>query len=350
MFDIPFINKPLGYVIKFLSELFGGNFALAVLAFTILINLVMIPLSIKSQKSSVQQTRIKPKLDELKKRYGDDKQQYNAAMQKLYQEEKVSMSGGCLPMIVRLIIMLSIYNLILSPVTYMVGVDKDKVENVQNKVYEQMVELEKSEKTEDKAKYEEISKKIDWDAARFKSYQLGLVKIIDSDEDVVKDIMGAKYKDISADYEEIVEKTKKADIDFKLFGSDELVLYNTPDFTFNFAKAQLLWIIPFGAFLAQILTSIISMKIQKKNNPEAPSMAMMMLTMPLISLFIGFGLPGGVGFYWICSSLAGGLIQSGIQYFYGPHKMLAKERAKELSARSVFETKQLDKFNNDTVQ
>ena len=75
-------------------------------------------------------------------------------------------------------------------------------------------------------------------------------------------------------------------------------------------------------------------------------MAGMMLTMPLISLFIGFTLPGGVGFYWICSSLIGGFIQTGIQQFYGPHKMLARERAKELSKQCEFEATQLKKFNS----
>lgn len=84
------INIPFGWALEFLSSLFGGNFAAAVFFFTLLINVILIPLSIKSQKSSVQQTRIKPKLDELKKKYGDDKQKYSEAMQKLYQEENVS--------------------------------------------------------------------------------------------------------------------------------------------------------------------------------------------------------------------------------------------------------------------
>ena len=57
------INIPFGWVLEFLSGIFGGNFAAAVFAFTLIINLILIPLSIKSQKSSVQQMRIKPKLD-----------------------------------------------------------------------------------------------------------------------------------------------------------------------------------------------------------------------------------------------------------------------------------------------
>ena len=121
------INIPFGWALEFLSSLFGGNFAAAVFFFTLLINVILIPLSIKSQKSSVQQTRIKPKLDELKKKYGDDKQKYSEAMQKLYQEENVSMSGGCLPMVLRLVLMMSIYYLIMSPLTYLLHIDSATV-------------------------------------------------------------------------------------------------------------------------------------------------------------------------------------------------------------------------------
>ena len=79
------INKPLGYVLSFLAEIFNNDFAAAILVFTLLINVVLIPISIKSQKSSVQQLRIKPKMDDLKKRYGDDRKKMAEAQQKLYQ-------------------------------------------------------------------------------------------------------------------------------------------------------------------------------------------------------------------------------------------------------------------------
>ena len=77
------------------------------------------------------------------------------------------------------------------------------------------------------------------------------------------------------------------------------------------------------------------------------SMAGMMLTMPLLSLFIGFTLPGGVAFYWACSSLIGGLIQVGVQQFYGPQKMLSRERLKELNKECDFEENQLKKIKTN---
>ena len=292
------INIPLGWVLEFLARIFGGNFAASVFVFTVLANVALIPLSIKCQKSSVQQTRIKPKLDELKKRYGDDKQKYSEAMQQLYGEENVSMSGGCLPMILRLVLMLSIYWLIMSPLTYLLHIDSATVS----------------------------------EAAK----QLGIAANGRSELQIIEAVRNG-----TLNIPEIADKL--GNLNFNLFG---LNLTQTPKFSFDiFHDAQLIWVMPIIAFLAQMLTSVLSMMMQKKINPDAPNMAGMMLTMPLISLFIGFSLPGGVTFYWACSSLIGGLIQLAVQQFYGPHKMLSRERLKELNKECDFEETQIKKIN-----
>ena len=336
------INIPLGYVLKFLSEILGGNFAASVLMFTLLINLVLIPLSIKSQKSSVSQMRIKPKLDELKKRYGDDRQKMAQAQQKLYQDEGVSMSGGCLPLVVRMLLLFSIYWLIMSPLTYMAGADKTRVGNVTTAINSTLTEL----KSSDEKEYNTALKELSWKLNASNSYELSLIKIIrDNPESLQKYLSKKDYASIKSDYEYAIKKYKQADIDFSLFGID---LIEKPDFSFDiFGAWEPIWLLPIAAFLAQMLTSVVSMRINKRINPDAPSMAGMMLTMPLISLFIGFSFPGGVCFYWICSSLIGGAIQSGIQLIYGPHKLLARDRARELSKVCDFEAGQKKKFETE---
>ena len=296
------INKPLGWVLESIASLMGGNFAAAVFIFTLLINLALVPLSIKSQKSSVQQTRIRPKLDDIKKRYGDDRQKYSEATQKLYQEEGVSMSGGCLPMILRLVLMMSIYYLILSPLTYLMHIDAEVIKDA--------------------------AEAIKTTAAASRSNELLIIEAVKSGK-------------IADQFPQIAERIN--DIDFSFFGID---LTQTPKFSFDiFHKAEPIWFMPVLAFGAQMLSSVLSMKMQKKINPDAPSMAGMMLTMPLISLFIGFGLPGGVAFYWACSSLIGGFIQLGVQAFYGPHRMLSHEREKELMQQYKFEAGQIEKIS-----
>ena len=228
--------------------------------------------------------RIKPKLDELKRKYGDDKQRYSQEMQKLYQEENISMGGGCLPTLIRLPIMFSIYYLITQPLTYLMKIPADVINSVT-----EALKLEGGNYTR----------------------ELTIIDAVAKDPSVSPEIAN-----------------KLGMMDFTLFGLD---LTQTPKFSINiFANFDPIWFIPLAAFAAQMLTSVVTMQMQKKINPDAPNMTGMMLTMPLISLFIGFTVPAGVGFYWACSSLISGFIQTGIQYFYGPQKMLAHERAKEI--------------------
>ena len=299
------INIPLGWVLRFIASAFQGDFAAAVFLFTLLINVAFIPLTIKSQKSAVQQTRIKPKLDELKKKYGDDKQKYSQAMQELYRQENVSMSGGCLPMIFRLVIMMSIYYLIMQPLTYLMNVDASVINTAKEALNI---------------------------GANSRNIELSIISAVETG------------KIASPEISAVLDM-----VNFDFFGIN---LTETPKFSFNiFGDFQKIWIMPVLAFAAQMLSSVFSMKMQKKTNPDAPNMAGMMLTMPLISLFIGFSLPGGVTFYWACSSLIGGLAQIAVQQFYGPHKLLSKERSKELVKQCDFESAQIKKIiqNNDNT-
>ncbi len=342
LFDI--INVPLGYVLSFFADIFSNSFAAAVFFFTLVLNLALIPLTLKSQKSTVQQTRIKPKLDDLRERYKDDRQKLAEETQKLYQQENVSMSGGCLPMIIRMLLMFSIYSLIMSPLTYLQGIDKDVVSNVSTAVSESMQEIKK----EDEKRYEEINAKYAV-SSMTTSNQLALIKLVNEDAEVIEELVGEKeYAKIEDDVKEIQKGIAENPIDYKLFGIE---LTENPEFSFDiFNDFEKIWLLPILAFLAQLLTSFVSMLIQKRNNPDAPSMMGLMLTMPLISLFIGFTFPGGVCFYWICSSLVGGLLQAALQILYNPQKMLAAERAKDLNKRVKFEAEQLAKFNNTTEE
>lgn len=305
LFEI--INVPLSYILGFFSDILGNSFAAAVFVFTIFINVIFIPLSIKSQKASVNQMRIKPKLDELKKKYGDDKQRYSQEMQKLYQEENISMSGGCLPLLIRMPIMFSIYYLVTKPITYLM---KSVPTEALDKVWKMLTE---SFPAEVKGIHENLR-------------ELSIVRLATGDGEIagkISEAMGAK------DFGNLLSEIDS--IDFTLFGFIDLT--QTPKFNIDIIHHwDPVWLIPIMAFAAQMITSFLSMRMQKKLNPDAPNMGFMMLSMPLISLFIGFTVPAGVGFYWICSSIISGGIQLALQYFYGPHKMLAAERAKDIIA------------------
>lgn len=292
LFDIinRFVFSP---VLRFFTELSGGSFAAGIFLFTLVINILLIPLSIKSQKASVQQIKIKPKLDELKKRCGDDKQKYQQGMQKIYTEENVSMGGGCLPMFIRLLLIMSVYYLVISPITYLaVDIPKETI----------TAATEAAEASDN-----------------YRAELLVIEKALDPE---------------TTDESLLAVREGISDIKFELFGKIDLT--KTPNFSLNFSKVSkeqvLLWLIPFASFITAMFSSIMSMAQQKRVNPGAPSMAGMMLTMPIISLVIAFSAPAGLGFYWACSSLIGAFVQAGLQEFYGPHKMIAKEQAKVITA------------------
>lgn len=303
MFDI--LLKPLGFILQQLSYLFNGSFAASVFVFTIVINLLMIPLSIKSQKSSVAQMRIRPKLDALKKKYGDDRQKFAMAQQELMQEEGVSMSGGCLPLLIRMPIMLGIYYVILSPLKYLTNLSAETIAAAE---------------------------------AAFKNLNPSNAAYIQPE--IINAVTNNKIS-----FEGVAEvKQAVSTIDFNFLGID---LTDKPVFNIDiFNEFQPSWWIPILAFLAAMLTSVFSMLMQKKNNPDAPSMGGLMLTMPLISLFIGFTVSCAAGFYWACSSLISGLIQLAVQYFYGPNTMIANEQKKELLKLHAEEQKKINSLNN----
>lgn len=300
-----FISVPMGWVLKQISLLFNGNFALAVLVFTLLVNALLIPLSVKSQKASVQQARIKPKMDALKKKYGSDPKRYNEEVQKLYAEEKVSMSGGCLPLIIRLALMMGVYYAIYSPLQYVLNVDTD--------IINQAIEAAKSAGITLAQGREQIT----------------LIGLIQGGNEVLGKIISPDV--VSA-------------VDFNLFGIN---LTDTPQFGLSLSAIQLNWIIPFAAFAAAMLSSIISLAMQKKTNPDAPNMAFMMLSMPILSLVIAFSMPCAVGFYWACSSLISGFIQAGVQKWYGPNVLIAKAQINETYERFEKERKKLSNTANN---
>lgn len=375
-----YISYAMGWVLARLSDLFGNHFALSVLAFTVLVNIILLPLTMKTQKSTAKQAKLKPKLDALKKKYGNDKQKYSQAMNELYTKENVSMSGGCLPMVLRLLIMMGVYWAVASPFTYVMQIDTSAVKSVKEWVaYEKVAE----------------DQSIDWEAAGLDemmtsdAVKANAEKYGDGSEDsvrhyaklaivnttalkgsdsiakdsveekiksavekskVVREVEITKYLSTDADgkysYPMIVDIFIKNGGDFDKINATNFDLFginltDTPEFSWNFSEFQVIWFIPIMSFVTSVLTSIVSMNIQKKANPDTPSMGGMMLFMPIISLVIAFGVPGAVGFYWACSNLISGGLQIVMQMVYGPAVIIAKDQGKSIVARAKKEQERI---------
>lgn len=120
-----YIRIGFGYLLDWLYQ-FTNNYGLALILFAIIVRLVLIPINAKSKKSMMKMSRLQPKIQEIQKKYADDKQKQNEAIQKLQKDEGASMGcGGCLWSLVPLLILIPLFQIIREPLQYMLHVDKE---------------------------------------------------------------------------------------------------------------------------------------------------------------------------------------------------------------------------------
>lgn len=139
------ITTPLGYILGWINQ-FVGNYGVAIILFTILIKLVLLPLGLKQQKSMTKMQRIQPKLKEVQEKYKYDQNKANQETMKLYKEYGVNPSGGCLPLLIQFPILIGLYQVIYRPLTYILhmsakNIDKLKVGMEFNKSTARMAEI-----------------------------------------------------------------------------------------------------------------------------------------------------------------------------------------------------------------
>lgn len=275
------ITRPLGWIINLIYSLVA-NYGLAIILFTILIKLILLPLNVRSQKAMRKQQKIQPILQELQAKYANDQEKLQREMMKLYKENNVSMTGGCLPMFIQMPILIGLYQVIQKPISYLIGVDWMQQEVI-DKVY--MLRDAMAPYIGNLAQQTEES------LANMSQMQLSQWAGI---------VNGA---------------TDPWVINFNFLGMN---LANTPSaalsylmrFDFSNPGVIALLIIPVLAVVSQMLTTKLT-QIQsgqsKTNsddqNPANQMTKSMMWMMPLMTGFFTFTLPSGIGIYWIISSI-----------------------------------------------
>ena len=103
-----FLNSLLLTLIKAMHG-FINNYALTIILFTLVIKLVVMPLNLKSRRSTMRMTSVQPKMQALQEKYKDDQEKLNQKIQELYRKEGVSPLGGCLPMIISMVILFAMF-------------------------------------------------------------------------------------------------------------------------------------------------------------------------------------------------------------------------------------------------
>lgn len=122
-----FFANIFGYVLNFINN-FVGNYGLAIILFTVLIKIIMLPLSIKQQRTMKKSAKLQEQIKVLQFKYKNDPEKLNREMMDLYKKENMSPFSGCLSTLVQFILLISIFYMVRCPLTYMERIDKTQID------------------------------------------------------------------------------------------------------------------------------------------------------------------------------------------------------------------------------
>lgn len=115
-----------GYLLSFLYSLVN-NYGIAIILFTVIIKVLLLPLSIKQQKNMKKSEKMQEKIKVIQFKYKNDQEKVNQEMMNLYKTENMSPFSGCLTAIIQLLLLLSIFYLVKSPITYMEKIPEENI-------------------------------------------------------------------------------------------------------------------------------------------------------------------------------------------------------------------------------
>jgi len=114
---LDFIVYPLGKLMKIIYD-FTGNYGVAIVLFTIVIRMALLPFSIKQTQSSKKMNVLSPKMKEIQEKYKNDKEQLNVKLMELYKENNYNPAAGCLPTLLQMPILFSLFYVLQDPIKY----------------------------------------------------------------------------------------------------------------------------------------------------------------------------------------------------------------------------------------
>ncbi len=287
------VTVPFGYLLSWLYQL-TSNYGLAMILFAILVKLILMPISAKSKKSMMKMSRLQPRIQEIQRKYANDQQKQNEAIQALQREEGASMGcGGCLWSFLPLLILIPLFSVIRSPIEYML------MESAENAalIVKTIKELAPSYFT-DNVYYDQM---------------------------IAAPLIPQYAEALKAAIPGISEATLEG-IDFSFLGLNLGLNPQIPIFgaawAWNWAciGAALIPVLSAGS---QVLSFMISQRMNNsvitnekgledkevaEKSQAAQSTKMMMWFAPIMSLVIGFSYPTALSLYWFIQGIASILI------------------------------------------
>ena len=305
------ISSVFGYILNFIYEIVK-NYGLAIIIFSILLKALLLPLSIKQQKTMKKSAKIQNEVKSIQSKYKNNPEQMNRETMDLYKRENMSPFSGCIVSILQIIIILAMFYLVRSPLTFMKKVDGEQIERCKTQIKEEQGEAAIS------AAYPEIS------VIKYVNNILKEGIVEEKKEEINTIIEEEKIEEVTSQTEEPDAKTENVEVDYdNLYINMDFLgldLSNVPKENY---KDITVFIIP----VLYVITSIISMKLttrmtagsntkkdelvlsgdkDKEENKEDMAMQMnksMSLFLPIMSVMISLIAPLGLALYWLVNNI-----------------------------------------------
>ena len=306
-----YICIPFAWLVRLFYNL-TGSYGMAIILFTLVIKLIMLPFQMKSKKSMMRMSRMSGRMQEIQKKYANNQTKQAEEMQKLYAEEGINPMSGCLWSLLPFPILLALYSIIRQPITHFMMLSQDVVQQMVDAVTGAGLDVASIVQMKDGAAIvrDGITQLLPYG-------QINLVKTIASElPEVGQSVPGW------------------INLNYTSFGLDMAAnpWSMVTNFAFTWAAIGLI-LIPILAGGSQWLMTKITMKHQPQADPSAASANRMMMFMPLFSVYIAFTMPAALGVYWIAQS-AFAAVQ---EYFMGAffNKRLEEEENARYEARQA---------------
>lgn len=359
-------GKILGPIVKLLGYIMEGifyvidkigipNVGLAIILFTIVIYLLLMPLTIKQQKYSKLSARMNPELQAIQKKYKDKKDNdsmmaMNMETKAVYAKYGVSPSGSCVQLLIQMPILLALYRVIYNIPAY-VGQVKEAFFPLVDKLIEQPGSADFIKNFSNASMYAKQFANENFTGGVISYVQNTYVDVLNKASTAEWISLKEKFSSLSADVDHTVALLDRYN---NFLG---LSMSNSPSFTFREARAAGSAAMMIAAFVIPVLAAVtqwINVKLMpqqemnsdnEQQNTMMQSMKTMNMVMPIMSAFFCYTLPAGMGLYWV----AGAVVRSVQQIVINRHidKMDLDEVIKKNADKAK---KKIEKVNAQAQQ
>ncbi len=295
-----FFGNIFGYLLWFLYEIFH-NYGIAIIFFTLITKLLLIPLSIKQQKSMAAQQKMAAKQRELQQKYAQDREKMNAELQKLYQKENYNPMGGCATSLLPFPIMIGIYYSVIYPLQNTLHIASATIKNATA-----------------------VFSRIPGVSVTGQYLELEVLRHFP--------VLKEYFIENNIFTAEEVAKIENFSEGFHFLGMDMLAIPQNSPFS------SMLWIIPVLCLVSYFAVQWISQKMSGQQQQQG-CMKIMFIALPLFSAYWAYIMPAAVGLYWVVSSLLQIVQTIVLHKMYSPAKVAAYNEASHLLLMEEEESK-----------